>query len=47
LAAGAEFRRAFNALENASAQLEALEAFFDRLAGMPGMAASEREELAA
>jgi tRNA-dihydrouridine synthase B len=47
LVAGAEFRRAFNALENASAQLEALERFFDRLAGMPGMAASAREELAA
>jgi tRNA-dihydrouridine synthase B len=49
LAAGAQFRHAFNALESAGDQLEALDAYFDRLASAGDAMASEagEEELAA
>jgi tRNA-dihydrouridine synthase B len=48
LAAGAQFRHTFNALESASGQLDALDAYFDRLASAGDTLASETgEELAA
>jgi tRNA-dihydrouridine synthase B len=49
LAAGAPFRHAFNALESARDQLQALDAYFDRLASAGDTSAHEagEEELAA
>ena len=48
LPGGAQFRHAFNELESARAQLDALEAYFDRLEREAGCYAYDaREELAA